>query len=227
MRIGLVAAGANIATISLVALVYGILSGSPQVTGLSLSGVLAGIAVIGVGASPPPGPSTALQEISRLLLNTITSINEQLDLNDATVQVVMRDQPLIVLAKDDVETLEPGIGATSKTTYVAIPLSGVLEEVSRLPEINYLDLRNALTEILIDSLGVAKLADVDLSSGSKVKVTLAGVARDLLDLENYPLSPLTLLLLASLGRITGSVVRLVGKGRTPEGLYWVFEMVSR
>lgn len=226
MRLGLVAAGANIAVISLVALVYGIVVNSPQVVGVSLSGVLAGVAIAGAGTSPATGPSTALQSISRLLLNTITSIQEQLDLVNARIRVDMGEQPLLIVTNGDIgEKMDPGIGATVTGTYIAMPLSGVLEDIERLPVVNYIDLKNIITEILTNTLAIARLAEVEVE-GSRVRVSVAGVPQDLTDLESFPITPLSILVMIGLARLTGRTIQLVKRGRTPDGFYWILEMVS-
>ena len=226
MRLGIVIAGANIAAISLVALAYGVLTNSPQVVGISLSGIMTGIAIAGAGASPPQGPSLALQYASKLLLNAITSIGEQLDLNNATLQVIISDPPLLVLSNEEtLEHVDPGIGATSTTTYMAVPLSGVLEEVERLPSLNYIDLRNIATELITGSLGIGRIAEVEVN-GDIVRVSIAGVPPELESLEAYPITPLTILIMALISKLAGSRVKLVKRGRTPEGYYWIVQLVG-
>ncbi len=226
MRTGLVAAGANIAVVSLFAVLYGIFSNSPQIMGLGLSGILAGLGLIGAGSSPPEGPSVALGEIISLLLNALTSITEEFDLTNSSLMVVGgNDAKIVVSPKETPSSINPGVGVTGGTPYLAIPLGHILEEISPLNNIDEVSLRNTLSDIVITHLNVGKLVDTTLLAPGVLRVSIAGLRDEISELEGkYPISPLTILLLAILYRLTGKGLRVKETGRIVDGAYWILEM---
>lgn len=218
MRTGLVAVGANIAVVSALASIYGLLSGNPQLVGVGLSGIITGLAILGVGTTPREGPRESLLEALKLLLNSHASILESIDLLTHNLWIVKGDPPLLIATlAGRAERVDPGVGVWGGSPYLAIPLSGVAEEVGGLGELSEPALRNALSDLLTVEYQVAGVVDVVLEDGV-VRVSLLGVGGEFRRLQGYPLDPLVLLLLVLLYRLTGRGLRLVDYNVVGDGL---------
>ena len=226
MRTGLIAAGANIAVVSLFAVLYGVFSNSSQILGLGLSGVLAGLGLVGVGASPPEGPSTALEEIIGILLNALSAITEELDLNNTRIGITGGEEAKIIISTREASRhIPPGVGVSGGTPYLAIPVGHILEEVSTLQYPEEAVLRNNLSDIIVTHLNIAKLVDIVFLEHGLARISIAGVREEIGGFERrYPLSPLTLLLLVILYRLTGRSIWVRESGRIVDGAYWIVEL---
>ncbi len=219
MRTGLIAVGANIAVVSALASLYGLLSSNPQLVGIGLSGVITGLAILGVGTTPREGPRESLLETLKLLLNSHASILESIDLLTHNLWVIGGDPPLLIATlAGGAERVDPGIGVWAGSPYLAIPLTGVAEDVGALGELSEAGLRNALSDLLTVEYQVAGVVDAGLEDGGVVRVSLLGVRGEFRELQGYPLDPLVLLVLVLLYRLTGRSVRLIEYSVVGDGL---------
>jgi hypothetical protein len=228
LNTNIVAAGINIVIISAVSAVYGLYESNAQILGVGLSGVLLGLALIGIGTSTHEGSSRFFEEALRVGLNGLASVQEVLDLVEYKLAVVGGAEPKIVLSRrgEEVNDVDPGIGVSSGAPYISIPLSNVLTDVAALDEVTETSLRNSLYDHLVEELSVCRALDVELSGGN-VKITVSGLDEKVRPFTGYPVSPLTLLLAALLYRLTGRSLRLLEHGRLVDGAYWVFRILER
>lgn len=210
MKSGLVAAGINIIVVSVFAVFYGIFSSAPQITGIGISGILAGLGVIGAGASPPEGPSRALKEGVGVLLNSIVAVMEEADIVNPNIMVKSLPQPLIVISSKDQDLeAEPGVGVKGDTTYIAIPLGGTLGNIKRIEEESEA-LPGILEEILGRELSLSRIVEASYETPLKLKIQLSGLSEEIRSLErSYPLSLVSLLVLIVYYRLTGNDARLI------------------
>ncbi len=209
MKASLIAAGVNIIVVSVFAVFYGIFSSASQITGIGLSGILAGLGVIGVGASPTEGPNRALREAISLLLNSIVAIMEEADIINPNIIVKGLPQPLIIITSKELDIeAEPGVGVRGDTTYIAIPLGSTLRSVKKIEE-EAETLPGVLEEILTRELGLSRIVEVSYESPLKLRIRLSGLGEEIRSLErSYPLSLLSLLVLIVYYRLTGNNARL-------------------
>jgi hypothetical protein len=135
--------GLNILVVSLLLVVYGVLVGDNGLVGVAVSlGIVGGVLV--VYSTTPQDPSIiALTSYSEILVNATTSALEDLDLLEPSICAIRRaDLTLLVYSKTPCPVeVDPGLGFTSGSPYLAIPVKTPIEltESSSEPAVTQLE----------------------------------------------------------------------------------------
>jgi len=209
--------GINIVIASILLLAYGLVMAMPSVIGVSMSMAVIG-GVIAVYSSLPRDPEAGfLLSYVKTLVNGLTAAIEDLDLLDAHSSIVRSGAGtlLIVSRAPCVENVDPGLGFSQGSPYIAIPLeslSTVFEGVSAE------DVESFLRAVLVDELSICRAVSVSVE-GNIYRVALSGLSDLLKEFTRYPLDPYTVVTLLALSRVAGArCVRLVDRSVTPEGV---------
>lgn len=215
--------GINIIVISLILVVYSVLVSDNSLIGVAVSvGLVGGVLV--VYSTTPQDPSVmALTSYSEILVNAVTSTLEDLDLLESNICAVRRtNNTLLVYSKTPCPIeVDPGLGFTSGSPYLAIPVKTPIEltESSSEPAVTQLE-RNLVT-LLVDEYSACRTVRVE-EEGGFIRVYIAGLAETLRQYCERPVDPYALLVLALASSILGArCIRLVDKKATPDGLILV------
>lgn len=222
MNTRLLVLGVNIIVVSALLAVYGILVGNSGLVGIALSvGILGGILV--VYSTTPQDPSVvALASYSEILVNAVTSTLEDLDLLESRICAVKRDNyTYLVYSKTTCPLgVDPGVGFTGGSPYLAIPAStpSVLVESSSEPTSSTTLLERSLTEILVGEFSACRGVRVE-EEGGFYRVHIMGLTGLLKQYLERPVDPFTLFVLVVSSEILrAGCVKLIEKKITPDGV---------
>jgi len=212
--------GVNILVVSVLLIVYGILISDSGLVGIALSTSIVG-GVLVVYSTIPQDPSiTALTGYSEILINAVTSTLEDLDLLESQICAIKRgDNVLLVYSKTPCPLeVDPGVGFTSGSPYLAIPLRTLSELVESSSETTSTLLERALTTLLIEEYSACRSVRVEEESGF-YRVHISGLVDVLKQYLERPLDPYTLLaLVAASSALTTRCVRLIDKRIMPDSV---------
>jgi len=212
--------GLNVLVISLILVVYGVVVGDNGLVGVAVSiGLVGGVLV--VYSTTPQDPSImALTSYSDILVNAVTSALEDLDLLESSICTVRRtDATLLVYSKTPCPIeVDPGLGFTSGSPYLAIPVKTPSEVIESTSESAITLLERNLVTILVDEYSACRSVRVE-EEGGFIRVYITGLVETLKQYCERPLDPYVLLVLSSASRILGArCIRLVDKKNMPDGL---------
>lgn len=220
MNMRLLVLGLNILVVSILLVVYGILIGDNGLVGIALSTSIIG-GVLVVYSTTPQDPSiTALMSYSEILTNAIISTLEDLDLLESQICVIKRgNHVLLVYSKNPCPIeVDPGVGFTSGSPYLAIPLKTLIEFSESSSETTSTLLERALTTLLIEEYSACRSVRVE-EEGGFYRVYISGLVEVLKQYLEKPIDPYTLLtLMAASIALTTRCVRLVDKRIMPDSI---------
>ena len=223
MNMRLLILGINVLVVSVLLVVYGILVGDSGLVGIALSTSIVG-GVLVVYSTTPQDPSiTALTGYSEILVNAITSTLEDLDLLESQVCVVKKsDSVLLVYSKIPCPIeVDPGVGFTGGSPYLAIPLRTLSELVESSSEVISTILERALITLLVEEYSACRSVRVEEESGF-YRVYISGLVETLKQYLERPVDPYTLLTLVAASRALATrCVRLVEKRIMPDSVLLV------
>lgn len=223
MNTRLLILGLNILVVSLLLVVYGVLVGDNGLVGVAVSlGIVGGVLV--VYSTTPQDPSImALTSYSEILVNATTSALEDLDLLEPSICAIRRaDLTLLVYSKTPCPVeVDPGLGFTSGSPYLAIPVKTPIELTESSSEPVVIQLERNLVTLLVDEYSACRSVRVE-EEGGFIRVYITGLAETLRQYCERPVDPYALLVLALASSILGArCIRLVDKKATPDGLILV------
>jgi len=219
--------GVNVLTVSALAAAYSFYAQDTALLGVALSVGLAGAVLLAMGFTTPEATLVALTEYADVVGRALTTVIEDLDLlRSKLVATVDGGGVRLAIAKtSDLGDVGAGIGARFGEPYISFPAGRVLEGVTGVPELDGRSLESALSEVLVESLGLCSRVATEVS-GRLVRVEVYGVSKPLERLCGTPVNPVNVLTAIALARATGGSVALVDSGRVAGGRYMVFELLG-
>lgn len=213
--------GLNIIVISLFLALYGLMSGVNSLIGVASSlGVLGGVFIV-YSRIPRDPTITALVNYSKILLESTTSIIEDLDLLDSNLCIVRKGNELLaVYSKIPCPIqVDPGVGFTGGSPYLAIPIEiPLVEGFEATGTVDQAILERMLRTIIVDELGMARELGLTIT-GNTYHVYIHGLIEVLKDYSKYPVDPYVIVTAAIIAYTTSaSSIRVVEKTTTPDGV---------
>lgn len=220
--------GANIALISALLALYGLLTNNPSLMGLFASTLIMGLVIITLSFSTREGLLNTLLNYSTMLTKCATTIIEDFDLLEATPTVTRRDGNVyIVLARSNsIDVLEPGVGFYKNAPYFAIPVGDLVSGVEELVELSGLAIETSLSEVLVDEFSMCRRIRVEYSDKT-IKLTLIDVDKRIREFLKYPLDPATSLTMIALNKLINKDLVLKNKSVSFDNVVYVLEVVDR
>ncbi|MEM2284483.1 MAG: hypothetical protein QXL29_07735 [Zestosphaera sp.] len=216
MNIRLLVLGTDIVIVSILLVVYGLITSDTGLVGVGASiGVVGGVVVV-YSFTPGEPALDAVLNYASMLVHAATAVVEDLDLLNSKVCVHGTSTPaLIVFSKTGCpDNPNPGVGFAGSSPYFSIPVD-VFRDVEKLEELSAQRLEDSLNSLIAGELALCKAVRVE-QRGEFLAINVIGLAKPLADYTKYPLDPVVLLVLATIARLVGeSKIHLVEKEATP------------
>ena len=216
--------GLNIIILATLLGAYGLIVGDNGLIGVSASmGLVGGVLVI-YSSAPVEASTSSLMSYTGTLVNAVTSTLEDLDLLDSNIcSIRKRDMYLLVFSKVPCPLrVDPGIGFTGGSPYLAIPIEPLpIETPGSSSELSDKAIEDQLRSILVDELSICKSVRVESESGL-YRVQISGLNEQLREYVEYPVDPYTIITLSTITQITPmNCTRLINRVNIPDGILLV------
>ena len=211
--------GINIVVVAVLLAVYSFVIMDTGLLGVAISLALVGGVMVVYSTAPQDPTTNFLLNYSKNLVNVLTSSLEDLDLLDSNIWIARRsDTTLAVFSRTPcIEDVDPGIGFSGGSPYIAIPIEVPATEYTASVESSE-DVERMLRSLLIDEFSICRNVDVSYEDGL-YRVTVIGLSSSLNEFMKYPLDPYTVITLATISRVLGArCVKLVGRRSIPDGV---------
>jgi len=220
--------GVNILVISVLVAIYGVLIGDGGLVGIGFSISLVGGVLIVYSATPQDPSLAALANYSDLLVNSVTSILEDLDLLESQLCSVKRGESILLVYSKTPCLLEvdPGVGFAGGSPYLALPVNVLNVLVESFSESTNTLLERTLIAILVGELSACRSVKVEVENGF-YRVYITGLTEVLKKYLERPVDPYTLLVLAiSSAALRAECIRLVERRIISDGVLLVLKAES-
>jgi hypothetical protein len=211
--------GINIVVVAVLLAVYSFVIMDTGLLGVAISLALVGGVMVVYSTAPQDPTTNFLLNYSKNLVNVLTSSLEDLDLLDSKIWITRRsDTTLAVFSRTPcLEDVDPGIGFSGGSPYIAIPIEIPATEYTASVEGSE-DVEKMLRSLLIDEFSICRNVDVSYEDGL-YRVTVIGLSSSLNEFMKYPLDPYTVITLATISRVLGArCVKLVDRRSIPDGV---------
>jgi len=220
--------GLNIVVVSALLSLYGLIIGDSGLVGIAASLGLAGGVIVAYSRAPQDPSTTSLLNYSKALVNTVTSVLEDLDLLESNICIARKDTELLMVYSKTPCPVEvdPGLGFSSGSPYLAIPIETPSIEITETSSTSITEesIERVLRSLLVDDLTICRGVKV-ASEGESYRVFITGLAEYLKDFTKYPIDPYTMLVLTIVSYTTSArCVRLVQRIHMPEGLMLILRV---
>lgn len=219
--------GVNIALISALLTLYGLLVNNSGLVGLFASALIMGLVIITLSFTTREGLLNVLLNYSAMLTKCTTNIVEDFDLLEANLMAIKKDSNVyIVLTRsNNISLIKPGVGFEQNTPYLALPVGDLMKDIEELGEANESMIEARLSEVFAEELSVCRRIQVK-QYNKTIKLTLAEVDENIRGFLKYPLDPVLLLAMIALNRLINKDLVLKEKSLNLNNLIYVFEVVN-
>ena len=204
-------AGINIALISIIFIVFSLLSSNNVVLGISISTLVLGslLLTIGITYTPP------LRDLLRIYVSDadlfINKIFEDSGLVSNHRFKICLDRGLATFSNKNIDCrdITPGLGVVGDAIYISIPIKSLITRTtSELVPESRTELLDYLREVLVSRYGVCR--DIIVEEGDdEVSVELISITSEARSLMNTPINPIRIAIPSIISRFLGRSIEVV------------------
>jgi len=206
-------AGINITLISVIFIVFALLSNNNVVLGISISTLVLGALLLTIGMTYTP-PLRDLLRIyvsdANLFINKIFE-DSGLITNHKFKICLDRDKALAIFSNKNIDckNITPGLGVIDDVIYISIPIKSLITQTaSELTTESGTELLDYLREVLVSRYGICRDIIVR-EENSEINIELISITKEAKSLMNTPINPIRIAIPTIISRFLNRSIEVI------------------